>query len=158
MTNAKYLRTFKSLVDSINHLSCNIGTDQAIIAERVIADEGNVDDPATWAAIKIRVQEEYLAICCFLQSNPKCFGALIANAQNDFVGGGVNNYPKDLHKAGRQHARELSEPWQGLPASYNQDSGMSFYQRMFSAVAPVVAVVVVTAVEVDVDAAMAVHI
>jgi hypothetical protein len=89
MTNAKYLHTFnKSLVDAIDHLSGNIvGTDQAIIAERIIADEGNVDDPATWEAMKIRVHEEYLAICFFLQSNPKCFGALIANAQNDFVGG-----------------------------------------------------------------------
>jgi len=46
----------------------------------------------------LKIWEEYLAMSFFVRADPKCYGPLIANAQNDFVGG-IDKYPKTISKA-----------------------------------------------------------
>ena len=125
MTNADYLRMFKGLVDAVEHLNGDLGTDHPVITERILASGGDPDDEADWAMMKETLREEYLAMHLFLHADVKRYGALIANIQNDFVTG-HDKYPKDMNKAYDMLVNYVSPT--RLYNADDQDGGMSFYQ------------------------------
>jgi hypothetical protein len=59
MTNADYLCMFKGLVDAVEHLNGDLGTDHAVITERILSSGGDLDD---WSIMKETIREEYLAM------------------------------------------------------------------------------------------------
>jgi hypothetical protein len=79
MTNADYLCMFKGLVDAVEHLNGDLGTDHAIITKMILSTGGDPEDTADWTMMKEAVCEEYLAMHLFLQADSKRYGALIAN-------------------------------------------------------------------------------
>ena len=62
----------------------------------------------------------------FTHANSKHFGSLVANGQNDFVGG-VDKYPKTVSKAYDMLVNFVN-PNKSYSAN-DQDGGMSFYQE-----------------------------
>jgi len=125
MTNADYLRMFKGLVDAVEHLNGDLGTDHAVITERTLSSGGDPDDNNDWSIMKETIREEYLAMHFFLHADVKRYGSLVANVQNDFVTG-HDKYPKDMSKAYDMLVNYVSPT--KLSNSDDQDGGMSFYQ------------------------------
>jgi hypothetical protein len=125
MTNADYLRMFKDLVDAVEHLNGDLGTDHAVITERTLSSGGDPDDNIDWSIMKETIREEYLAMHFFLYADVKRYGSLIANVQNNFVTG-HDKYPKDMSKAYDMLVNYVSPT--KLSNSDDQDGGMSFYQ------------------------------
>jgi hypothetical protein len=124
MSNAEYLGSFSALMDQITHLHGDFGIDHKFVTERILLDG---DDPTNVEVYKdaiLRVHEEYLATKFLLHSDSRRYVSLIANLQNDFVGG-IDKYLKNISKAydmlvnfvnpNRQHVMD------------DQDIGMSFY-------------------------------
>jgi hypothetical protein len=120
MTNADYFCMFKGLVNAVEHLNGNLGTDHAVITERILASGGDPNEEVDWAMMKEAICEEYLAMHLFLHANVKRYGALIANVQNNFVTG-HNKYPKDM-------LVNYVSPTKLYNADDDQDGGMLFYQ------------------------------
>jgi hypothetical protein len=71
MTNADYLCMFKGLVDAVEHLNGDLGTDHAIITKMILSTGGDPEDTADWTMMKEVVCEEYLAMHLFLRANSK---------------------------------------------------------------------------------------
>ena len=126
MSNAEYLRNFTALSDQVVHLHGEFGTDQAYVTARIREDGDDPDDVDIRANMTLTIREEYLAMLFFVHSDTRRFGSLVANAQNDFVGG-VDKYPKTVNKA-----YDMLVNYVNPNKSYNvddQDAGMSFYQE-----------------------------
>ena len=99
MSNADYPRNYTALAeDQVVHLHGEFGTDDAYITKRIENNDGNPSDATVRTAMTLTIREEYLAMRFFIHADPKRYGPLIANAQNDFVGG-VDKYPKTISKA-----------------------------------------------------------
>jgi hypothetical protein len=99
---------------------------QDLVNERIEGDNGNPLDVVTRTNMILLIREEYLAMRFFVHADPKRFGPLIANAQNDFVGG-VDKYPKTISKAYDMLVNYVSPT--KLSAGDDQDAGMSFFQE-----------------------------
>ena len=126
MTNAEYLRTFTALSDQVVHLHGDFGTDQSYVTERIIEDGDDPEDADTRASMILTIREEYLAMMFFTHADSKRYGSLVANAQNDFVGG-IDKYPKTTSKAYDMLVNFVNpNKSQGTD---DQDGGMSFYQE-----------------------------
>ena len=66
-------------MDVIEHLNGDIGTNHAVIRDRVVASIGDPYKDNDWTAMKqVVVHEEYLAMHMFLHADVKRYGALIA--------------------------------------------------------------------------------
>jgi hypothetical protein len=126
MTNADYLRNYTALADQVVHLHGDFGTDAEYVTERIEGDNGDPLDVVTRTNMILLIREEYLAMRFFVHADPKRFGPLIANAQNDFVGG-VDKYPKTISKAYDMLVNYVSPT--KLSAGEDQDTGMSFFQE-----------------------------
>jgi len=74
----------------------------------------------------LTIWEENLAMRFFVHANPKRYGPLIANAQNNFVGG-IDKYPKTISKAYNMLVNYVSPT--KISNADDQDGGMSFYQE-----------------------------
>jgi len=98
MSTAEFLRIYQGLVDNIVHLDGNFGTDEAVIRKRILAGNQDPNNQTTWDTMKTIVREKYLAINLFLIANPKRYGVLLANTQNNYVSD-VDKYPKTLSKS-----------------------------------------------------------
>ena len=126
MSNAEYLRNFTALSDQVLHLHGEMGTDQLYVTARIEEDGDDPNDVDVRAAMTLTVREEYLAMLFFTHADSKRYGSLVANAQNDFVGG-VDKYPKTVNKA-----YDMLVNFVNPNKSYSvddQDGGMSFYQE-----------------------------
>jgi hypothetical protein len=110
MTNANYLCMFKGLVDAVEHLNGNLGTNNAVITERTLSSGGDPDNNIDWSIMKDTIREEYLAMHLFLHADVKQYGALIANLQkNDFVTGHDKQEVSQGHVQGVQYSGKLRQ-------------------------------------------------
>ena len=126
MSNADYLRNYTALTDQVVHLHGEFGTDEAYVTQRVESEYGDPFDATVRAAMILTIREEYLAMRFFVHADPKRYGPLIANAQNDFVGG-IDKYPKTISKAYDMLVNYVSPT--KISNTDDQDGGMSFYQE-----------------------------
>ena len=98
MSNAEYLRNFTALTDQVVHLHGDFGTDESYVTERILEDGRDPTNRDVRADVVLTIREEYLAMRFFVHADPRRYGSLVANVQNDFVGG-VDKYPKTVSKA-----------------------------------------------------------
>jgi hypothetical protein len=68
MRTTTFACAFKGLVDAVEHLNGNLGTDHAVITERILASGGDPDEEVDWAMMKETICEEYLAMHLFLHA------------------------------------------------------------------------------------------
>jgi len=125
MSTAEFLRIYQGLVDNIVHLDGDFGTDEAVICKRILADNQDPNNTTTWDAMKTIVRE-YLTINLFLIADPKRYGGLLANTQNDYVSD-VDKYPKTLSKSYDMLVNYVNAA--KISNSNAQNLGMSFYQE-----------------------------
>ena len=126
MSNAEYLRNFTALTDQVVHLHGDFGTDESYVTERILEDGRDPTNRDVRADVVLTIREEYLAMRFFVHADPRRYGSLVANVQNDFVGG-VDKYPKTVSKAYDMLVNFVNpNKHHGLD---DQDSGMSFYQE-----------------------------
>ena len=126
MSNAEYLRIFKANVDAVEHLNGDVGVDNQYILQRIMDNNGDVDNPIHVKHAKSTIREEYLAMHFLLHSDNKRYGSLLADVQNDFVCN-TDKYPKTLNKAYDMLVNYVNP--NKLHMSDDQGTGMSFYQE-----------------------------
>ena len=126
MSNAEYLRIFKANVDAVEHLNGDVGVDNQYILQRIMDNNGDVDNPIHVKHAKSTIREEYLAMHFLLHSDNKRYGSLLADVQNDFVCN-TDKYPKTLNKAYDMLVNYVN--LNKLHMSNDQGTGMSFYQE-----------------------------
>ena len=103
-----------------------LGINDAYVTERIEKDNGNPSDANVRAAMIHTIREEYLAMRFFIHADPKRYGPLIANAQNNYVGG-IDKYPKTISKVYDMLVNYVSHT--KISNTDDQDGGMSFYQE-----------------------------
>jgi hypothetical protein len=125
MTNAEYLHTFKSNIDTAEHLNSNIRTDLDFVTHMILAVGGDTTDQITVVAMKAIFHEEYIAMV-FLHAGSKQYGSFIAKVQNNYVSN-VDKYPKTLSKTYDMLVNYVSPA--KITVFNDQDGGMSFDQE-----------------------------
>jgi hypothetical protein len=84
------------MVDAIEYLGGEVGVETSQITSHLEPTQQDPDDPEEWEAAKAAVREQYLGALLIIKRDSKCYGALIAMLQNDFVSG-HNRYPQTLN-------------------------------------------------------------
>ena len=123
MTNSEYLEKLKGLVEVFEHFGGQPGIEQdRIDAHITAADAANPTD-AEIAAAKVLARDEYMASMLLIKSDPKRYGALTADIENNHTRGN-DTYPSTLSRAYDMlinYRSPTSNQFQ------TQDGGLSFY-------------------------------
>ena len=100
MTNSNYLDKFRSLVEQVEHHGSEIGCTQERMQTQLAITAA---DPADPTAIEIShaktvVTEEYLVVLFLRKSDPKRYGSLLSELQNNHTRG-TDQYPMTISHA-----------------------------------------------------------
>jgi hypothetical protein len=100
VTVTTYLELFQSIVDVIDHVEGDIGTDRGLINRMATSEQVDLDLDADHVvtALKSRVKDKYLATAFILGADRVRFGKLIEDMQNGYLHG-RNDYPVTLTAA-----------------------------------------------------------
>lgn len=126
MDNGTFLKTYKTLIEAVDHLGGDFGVHRPFIEKQVKDDGLDPKDSALYETHKKESKEEFIAKHFILKADPKQFGTRVAALPNDYVSGKDMN-PKTLTKAYDMVVNYVN-PNKRKGAESN-DLGMSFYQQ-----------------------------
>ena len=126
MTNSNYLDKFRSLVERVEHHGSEIGCTPGRMQTHLTITAA---DPLHPTAIEIShaktvVTEEYLAVLFLRKSDPKRYGSLVSELQNNHTRG-TDQYPMTI-----SHAYDMLVNYRNPQSTFRfdrQDHGVSFY-------------------------------
>ena len=97
MSYSEYLEKFKGLVEVCEHFGGQPGITEARVAEALEEEAVHTDNPteAELAAANQKARETYLATLFLVKSDPRRYGALVADLENDHTRG-MDGYPTML--------------------------------------------------------------
>ena len=100
MTNSNYLDKFRSLVEQVEHHGSEIGCTPGQIQTQLTITAANPVHPTAieTSHAKTVVTEEYLAVLFLRKSDPKQYGSLLSELQNNDTRG-TNQYPMTISHA-----------------------------------------------------------
>ena len=100
MSNSEYLEKMKDLIEVVEHFGEEIGCTQSRIASFLdrSSDDNQERSEQDFTTAKLRAREEFMACLLLTQSDPKRYGNLILDVENEFTRG-TDGYPNTLSKA-----------------------------------------------------------
>ena len=127
MSNHDFLQKFKGLVEVVEHLGGTLGVDEGRVSEFLNdPDNANANEIVEATA---RARDDYLACLFITKSDPKRYGNLIADLENDYTRGigarGDGGYPDTLSKA-----YDMIVNYRTMRVSHRQseqENGIAFY-------------------------------
>ena len=127
MSNADYFRRFKDLWATYEHLGGDAGLSIATMERYLTTEEDEDATNEEVLAAREAGTDQYLGIRFLRRSDPKRYGTLLAEIENQHTRG-IDTYPTNLSGAYDMIVNYV-DPHRHLQTSENPSTGMAFYQQ-----------------------------